>query len=190
MICPARSLISLMLISIPVGIGLTAEYKVSHIIAAGAVKRGAFFTEKPAIFFRGKFRGKQSARSGKFDAFADSKEHKRANMLPVIVQGSVSEHRHSCLCAQRRFSQLFLCSNFGCSFRFSAVQLRWAHRLGSLCSDQQREKLGTRSRVLFERAEQTRCFHDRVLLLHAAHHHAEMLRLDRLPRRRGMQRLH
>ena len=36
-------------------IGLTAEYKVSHIIASGAVARGAFFTEKPAIFFRGKF---------------------------------------------------------------------------------------------------------------------------------------
>src|SRR5438552_4250726 len=71
-------------------IGLTAEYKVSHIVATGAVRRGAFYTEKPAVFFRGEFRGKQSARSGEFDAFADSKEHKRANMLPVIVQGSVS----------------------------------------------------------------------------------------------------
>src|SRR4029079_110354 len=54
------------------GIGLTAEYKVSHKVAPGAMRRGAFFTEKPAVFFRGKFRGKQSARSGEFDAFADS----------------------------------------------------------------------------------------------------------------------
>src|SRR6267378_739108 len=94
------------------GIGMTAEYKVSHIVAAGAVRRGAFYTEKPAVFFRGKFRGKQSARSGEFDALADSKEHKRANMLPVIVQGSGSEHRHSCLCGQRRFSPLRRCSDF------------------------------------------------------------------------------
>src|SRR6267142_5081704 len=71
-------------------IGLTAEYKVSHIVAAGAVRRGAFYTEKPAVFFRGQFRGKQSARSGEFDALADSKEHKRANMLRGIVQGSGS----------------------------------------------------------------------------------------------------
>src|SRR6476661_4451992 len=89
------------------GIGLTAEYKVSHIVAAGAVKRGAFFTEKPAVFFRGKFRGKQSARSGELDAFADSKEHKRANMLPVIVQGSVSEHRQSCLPSNGDFLRCF-----------------------------------------------------------------------------------
>jgi len=33
-------------------------------------------------------------------------------MLPVIVQGSVSEHRHSCLCAQRRFSPLRRSSDF------------------------------------------------------------------------------
>src|SRR5437868_15287646 len=53
---------------------------------------------------------------------------------------------------------------------------RWAHRLGSLCSDQQREEFGTSARVLFESTEQTGSFHDRVLLLDAAHHHAEMFR--------------
>src|SRR6478672_2371415 len=75
-------------------------------------------------------------------------------MLPVIVQGSrmetqacgtvfvgktgsnaclgrrlkvrvLTEHRHSCLCAQRRFSPLFLSSIFCCSFRLSGVQLPW-----------------------------------------------------------------
>src|SRR6266446_6140461 len=97
------------------GVGLTAEYKVGHIVAARAVARGAFFTEKLAVLFRGEFRPKQSARSGELDAFADGQQHKRANMLPVIVQGSVSEHRHSCLCAQRRFSPLPRCPNFGCS---------------------------------------------------------------------------
>src|SRR6266513_5693616 len=30
------------------GIGLTAEYKIRHIVATGAVRRGAFYTEKPA----------------------------------------------------------------------------------------------------------------------------------------------
>src|SRR2546423_14163798 len=55
-------------------IGLTAEYKVSHIVTAGAVRRGAFFTEKLAVLFRGEFLRKQPPRSGKFDAFADSQE--------------------------------------------------------------------------------------------------------------------
>src|SRR4029077_19982033 len=61
------------------GIGLTAEYEVSHIVAAGTVSRGAFFTEKPAVFFRGKFLRKQPAGSGEFDALADGKEHDAAN---------------------------------------------------------------------------------------------------------------
>src|SRR2546421_686025 len=37
------------------GIGLTAEYKIGHIVAAGAMRRGAFFTEKLAVLFRGEF---------------------------------------------------------------------------------------------------------------------------------------
>src|SRR6266566_7482474 len=36
-------------------IGLTAEYKIGHIVAAGAVTRGAFFAEKLAALFCGKF---------------------------------------------------------------------------------------------------------------------------------------
>ena len=42
--------------------------------------------------------------------------------------GIASEHRHSCLCAQQTFCRLWF---FGF---YSAVQLRWAHRLKSLCS--------------------------------------------------------
>jgi len=41
---------------------------------------------------------------------------------------------------------------------------------------QEREEFGTSARVLFESTEQTGSFHDRVLLLDAAHHHAEMFR--------------
>ena len=50
---------------------------------------------------------------------------------------------------------------------------------------EEREKFGARSRVVFESAEQTGSLHDRVLLFHAAHHHAEMLRFhhDRHARR-------
>src|SRR5436190_4586371 len=61
------------------GIGLTAENKVGHIVAAGAVTRGAFFTEKLAVLFCGEFRGKQPPRSGEFDAFTDGEEHNGAN---------------------------------------------------------------------------------------------------------------
>src|SRR5437016_12495528 len=100
-------------------IGLTRKNKVGHIVAAGAVTRGAFFTEKFAVLFCGKFLCEQSTRSGEFDAFADGEKHKKANMLPMIVQASVSDHRYPCLCAQRRFSPLLLCSNFRCSFRVS-----------------------------------------------------------------------
>src|SRR5207253_2423417 len=89
------------------GIGLTAEYKVSDIVTAGAVTRGAFFTEKLAVLFCGEFRRKQPPRSGEFDAFADGEKHQRANMLPMILQGSVSEHRHSCLCASGDFLRCF-----------------------------------------------------------------------------------
>ena len=41
---------------------------------------------------------------------------------------------------------------------------------------QEREEFGTSARVLFESTEQTGSFHDRVLLLDPAHHHAEMFR--------------
>src|SRR5207244_10774314 len=68
------------------GIGLTAEYKVSDIVTAGAVTRGAFFTEKLAVLFCGEFRCEQPPRSGEFDAFADGEKHQRANMLRRIVQ--------------------------------------------------------------------------------------------------------
>ena len=67
-------------------IGLTAEYKVCDIVTAGAVTRGAFFTEKLAVLFCGEFRRKQPPRSGEFDAFADGEKHQRANMLRRIVQ--------------------------------------------------------------------------------------------------------
>src|SRR5205085_5525246 len=60
-------------------IGLTGENKVGHIVTAGAVTRAAFFTEKLAVLFCGKFRRKQPPRSGEFDAFADGEKHKRAN---------------------------------------------------------------------------------------------------------------
>src|SRR5882724_5464505 len=56
-------------------IGLTAEYKISGIVASGAVTRGAFFTEKPAVLFGGESGRKQPPRSGEFDAFADGEEH-------------------------------------------------------------------------------------------------------------------
>src|SRR6266516_2678719 len=42
---------------------------------------------------------------------------------------------------------------------------------------QQREEFRARSRVVFESSEQTRSFHDRILLLHTAHHHTEMFGL-------------
>src|SRR5438094_272247 len=61
------------------GIGLTTEYKVGDIVAAGAVTRAAFFTEKLAVLFCGKFRCKQPPRSGEFDAFADGQQHDGAN---------------------------------------------------------------------------------------------------------------
>src|SRR5438270_5259330 len=67
-------------------IGLTRKNKVGHIVATGAVRRSAFFTEKLAVLFRGKFRSKQPPRSGEFDAFADGKKHDAANMLEEIVQ--------------------------------------------------------------------------------------------------------
>ena len=60
------------------GIGLTAENKVGHIVAAGAVTRCAFFTEKLAVLFCGEFRRKQPTRSGEFDAFADGQQHDKA----------------------------------------------------------------------------------------------------------------
>src|SRR5437660_9086009 len=60
-------------------IGLTGKNKVSHIVASGAVTRGAFFTEKPAVLFCGEFRYKQSARSGEFNALADGQQHDAAN---------------------------------------------------------------------------------------------------------------
>ena len=41
---------------------------------------------------------------------------------------------------------------------------------------EEREKFRARSGVVFESAEQTGSLHDRVLLFHAAHHHAEMFR--------------
>src|ERR1700726_4828800 len=41
---------------------------------------------------------------------------------------------------------------------------------------QQREEFRARPRVFLERAEQTGSFHDRVLFLDSAHHHAEMFR--------------
>src|SRR6266853_1875063 len=56
-------------------IRLTGKNKVSYIVAAGAVTRGAFFTEKLAVLFCGEFRCKQPPRSGEFDAFADGEEH-------------------------------------------------------------------------------------------------------------------
>src|SRR5205814_6925145 len=43
---------------------------------------------------------------------------------------------------------------------------------------QEREEFGTSARVLFECAEQAGRFHDRVLLLDSAHHHAKMFRFD------------
>src|SRR6266566_673285 len=60
-------------------IGLTGKNKVSDIVASGAVTRGAFFTEKPAVLFCGQFRYKQPTRSGEFDAFADGEQHNGAN---------------------------------------------------------------------------------------------------------------
>ncbi len=42
---------------------------------------------------------------------------------------------------------------------------------------QQREEFRARSRVVFESSEQTGGLHDRILLLHTAHHHAEMFGL-------------
>ena len=39
---------------------------------------------------------------------------------------------------------------------------------------QEREEFRACARVLFETTEETRCFHHRILLFHAAHHHAEM----------------
>jgi hypothetical protein len=59
------------------GIGLTGKNKVSDIVASGAVTRGAFFTEKPAVLFCGQFRYKQPARSREFDAFADGEKHNK-----------------------------------------------------------------------------------------------------------------
>src|SRR5438067_4639071 len=56
-------------------VGLTGKDKIGNIVAAGAVTRGAFFTEKLAVLFCGKFRCKQPPRSGEFDAFADGEEH-------------------------------------------------------------------------------------------------------------------
>src|SRR5882724_5751225 len=56
-------------------IRLTGKNKVSDIVTAGAVTRGAFFTEKLAVLFCGEFRCKQPPRSGEFDAFADGEEH-------------------------------------------------------------------------------------------------------------------
>ena len=43
---------------------------------------------------------------------------------------------------------------------------------------EQRQKFAPGARVVFEAAEEARRFHDRILLLHAAHHHAEMFRFD------------
>src|SRR5204863_1278059 len=68
------------------GIGLTAEYKVGHIVAAGAVTRAAFFTKKLAVLFCRKFRSKQPPRGREFDAFADGQKHDAANMLEEIAQ--------------------------------------------------------------------------------------------------------
>src|SRR5438874_13427495 len=68
------------------GIGLTAEYKVGHIVAAGAVTRATFFTKKLAVLFCRKFRSKQPPRGREFDAFADGQKHDAANMLEEIAQ--------------------------------------------------------------------------------------------------------
>src|SRR5437667_8497131 len=65
-------------------IGLTGKNKVSDIVASGAVTRGAFFTEKPAVLFCGQFRYKQPPRSREFDAFTDGEEH-------VEIVGRLSE---------------------------------------------------------------------------------------------------
>src|SRR5437763_8070847 len=67
-------------------IGLTAEYKIGYIVAAGAVTRGAFFAEKLAVLFCGKFLCEQPPRSGEFDAFADGEKHQSAKMMRRIVQ--------------------------------------------------------------------------------------------------------
>src|SRR5882762_637947 len=55
---------------------------------------------------------------------------------------------------------------------------------------QQRQKFRTGSGVLFESAEQTRSFHDRVLFFDASHHHAKMFCFydDRHPR--GLETSH
>src|SRR5438309_8370168 len=60
-------------------IGLTRKNKVGHIVAAGAVTRGAFFAEKFAVLFCGKFLCEQPTRGGEFDAFADGEKHDAAN---------------------------------------------------------------------------------------------------------------
>src|SRR5438067_11464846 len=44
-------------------IGLTAEYKISDIVASGAVTRGSFFTEKRAVLFGGYSGRKHAQRS-------------------------------------------------------------------------------------------------------------------------------
>jgi hypothetical protein len=57
-------------------------------------------------------------------------------MLPVIVQGSVSKHRHSCLCAQRRFFSAVSLFKFLLFVQIQRSATRRARGLGSLCSDQ------------------------------------------------------
>src|SRR6266481_4621098 len=55
---------------------------------------------------------------------------------------------------------------------------------------QEREKFGPRARVVLERAQQTRSFHDRVLLLDSAHHHAQMFRLHDYSDAVGLETFH
>jgi hypothetical protein len=55
---------------------------------------------------------------------------------------------------------------------------------------QQREEFGTRPRVVFENAEQTRCFHDRVLFFNSSHHHTKMLCLHHYSHPGRLKTLH
>src|SRR2546423_2755332 len=58
------------------------------------------------------------------------------------------------------------------------------------CLSEQGEKLRPRPGVLFERAEQAGSLHERILFLHATHHHAKMLGLDDNRDAYGPQRFH
>src|SRR5260370_2447359 len=75
------------------------------------------------------------------------------------------------------------------SGKFEAFADRQEHDDATLFLDE-REKFRTCARIIFERAEQAGSFHDRVLFLDPAHHHAQMFGFDHNGNPTRMQSAH